>query len=458
MERTQAWLLVVVAASLGAGIAAFALATPDQSTRIARDELGFRTLDRRSVGAALEGAGEHHRRLHRTAALERAAGAAVRRWLVAMPVGGQRPRRGSALPVHAGDGPEALARVTGFAAWLDGVPASSTRIELGATVPLDQQRAWAVDAVVHVELWQARDGVRRLRHPLVVEVAAPTRAGARWRILDTHVEAPRRWLRGYADPVVARGAALHVVGPGSAATDVVRGLELADGFLRALRGRAASLRGSGRATIWFVPDRVRGGVFLGAPARTAPAGHDIAWVDPRGEVVVALDRWHGSPPAVRERALRHAVAHVALLDGTPRSPRILLEAVAEAEAGTDAPPLGGPMAAALEPAASGRPIAELLVARASSPLADPAERLRARALGAWIADVHGTAVGIELLLRIEGGLDPDAAVRRLLRATPGGVEQRVRTWAAGPPQEEAAAGAREPRGLQPPDTHPEVPS
>lgn len=449
MERMHAWLLLVVAASLGAGVAAFLVAVPDHSSRIARDQLGFQRLDRDAIAERLDAAGAHHQAQHRATTLERAAGGAVRRWLVALPVGGTRPARDAALPAPAGRSAASRARVSSFAAWLDGLPASSVRITVGSAVPLDVEEAWAIDAVVHVELAQAREGTRRLQYPVVIEVAAPARAGARWRLLDAHVDAPRTWLRGYVDPVMLRGAAVNVVAPAAAAQDATRALALTDAPLVGLRRKLDQLRGSDRTTVWFVADRSRAGVQLGAPAARGAAGEDIAWLDERGELVVALDRWRAATAPVRERELQTALAHVAMLDGVDRVPRVLVEALAAVHAGTGRSALGD--AATFAPSAGGRTIAELLLAEPGSALDHPAERRRADALAAWFQDAHGTASVVDLMARIEAGLDADRAVRRVLGATPVGVERRVDAWASADAREDREVRAPRTDEAQPPE-------
>jgi hypothetical protein len=160
--------------------------------------------------------------------------------------------------------------------------------------------------------------------------------------------------------------------------------------------------------------------------------HPIAWVDGRGEVAIDLRQWRASSAATRNRALRHALVHVALLGGMERAPSMLVEGLAMAEARRGA---GGIEVeeASLETASRPAPdggdgIAELLVARPGGTL-DPDDRARALVTAAWLLDRHGQAGVVTYLARIAGGMSVINATSGLLRATPGRLELQVRAWA-----------------------------
>lgn len=418
VHRYQAWVPIVVAAALAAGIVAFLAATPDQSSRVASDQLGFTHLSDDFVDAAMRAAAEHHRASNRQAIRERVAGSGVQRWLESLAGDRAALRRGIG---SAGETPEATARVDAFVSWADGiVPAAWRIVVVDTSAVADEPGTWAVDAMVHVRLAQANTRIRALRMPAVVQVAAPVRDGGAWRIRDIRVDSPRTRIRAYRDPVVVRSGAVDVVAPAARRDDAARVAAFASRRLAILRSRYDTLPGSATAAVWMVQGTPARRAVLADRSALPDTTHPIASVTADLDLVVDLTAWKTASADARNQALAHALTHVVAQVSVPA---FLDEALAQAESG----PVPD---AAVEVAAAGEAgeLERLLLATTTTPPTGDDAAL-AHTFGTWLLEVHGAAVAADLLGRIDGGLDVDHAIRRVLGATPGGVDARVRAWA-----------------------------
>lgn len=416
---------MVVAVALAAGVVAFLAASPDQSGRVRQGELGFARLDRAWIDGALGQAADQHRAIHRTAVRERAAGAIARRWVVATAGGEQL--EGGRIGIGA-ESPEAAARIEAWTTWADGIDRSAWQVRASgrATPMVDDREAWVVEVAVTVDRHVARPSASP-RQPIAVsvQVAPPVRDGGPWRIRDLQVDGPPAGgIRAFDDPVLARSGLVDVVAPtrqGIAALAVAR---RAGDRLAALRERYAAVPGTDRATIWMVPRRRSITAVLGPVARVGfDDPHAIVALATTGDLVVDLEAWDAASGAQRTAELDHALVHVAWLGSLARAPRALVEGIAQAEA---IAPTDATLRLVAEGAAG--PIARLLVAPPdASP--DPDDLVLAHALGAWLLADVGPRRTAQLLAAIDGGAEPDRAVRRTIGATPAGVDGRVRSWA-----------------------------
>jgi hypothetical protein len=432
-------LTLLVAAALGTGLFAFLVATPDQAGRVSATELGFERLDRATIAQGMANAGATLRAAHAERIARGEAVGAARRWLAQVPAGAPPSPRGAAITRIDAATPEAATRIVGFTRWGDELLSDAWRATASSPVPAaGSERTWVVDGIVEITVAQARARQRRQRVEVVLTIAAAGPADAvppaSWRIVDLNVDSPRALVRGYADPVQARVGSIDAIGPAAARAEVEQVARSAGAQLPRLRRAWSGVAGSPLATVWIAQDDAQLRAALGAGTIDArDTLHPIVWVDGRGEVAVDLAQWRASGAATRNRALRHALVHVALLGGVERVPPLLVEGIAMAEARRGADGIEVEEAAletVSRPAPEGGDdIAELLVARPGGTL-DPDARARALVTAAWLLDRHGQAGAVTWLARIAGGTSVVDATSGLLRATPDRLELQVRAWAA----------------------------
>jgi hypothetical protein len=419
----QAWIVLVVACALVGGLAAFLLATPDQSGRVQAGQLGFQQLNHPRVEAALGGAAEHHRQLARGARATRMATAAAAAWLRTVPTA--VPATPHALPT-AGEGRAAVARIRAFTRWGDDLPAGAWTVDVGAGTASSDAHVVDVRATVDVEVAQAMQHIRRQRLAVTLELTGDDRS---WRLADLHVDAPTTFVYGYADPTIVVDQAIDVVATRAQRSTAMTVARDAAVVLPGLRRRYPGIAGADGGTIWLLDARSDARRVLG---RAAPAADDsdadaIAWVDARGELALDRRAYVALLPAQRAVVLRHALAHLATLEAATASPPILVEGIA-ADASRDSIPAAElrPLAAAFATGTSG--VAGRVVAQPRSRLDGATDAIAAEAVARWIVHRTDEVHLARLVQRIDSGVSPQRALADVLHATPRDVERGTAAW------------------------------
>ncbi|MCB0879106.1 MAG: hypothetical protein KDC46_09025 [Thermoleophilia bacterium] len=428
MQRTSAWLTLVVAAALAAGIIAFLAASPNQDARVSTTQLGFGTLDRDWFDARIHDAAAAQQRENRLQVRERTAVTVTRRWLGALPGASTRNSvivKGVAV---AGETPEAASRIAALRTWSDGILDDAWHVAGGQATSVADSDSWTVSTELQVTLAHALRRTRTLRFPVVVQVAPPVAAGKPWRVRDVQVDSTNTSLRAWRDPVVVRSAAIDVVAATTARDDAVTVASTVAQRMRAVHALLPTLARVDTTTVWIVASAGQRRAALGSTSSGPDAAHPIAHLTTSGDLVVELGPWRSATPAEQRAALAHATFHATVLDALSSLSPILAEGAAM---GFGSDPTDSELQTALtiptDPADS---IARLLVAPGDSALDEPA-RQRAHALGSWLLDVHGASTLRELVALRGTGIDMDHAIRRVLHATPAGIDATVRRWAAG---------------------------
>lgn len=437
LRTAPAWLTVVVAAALAAGLLAYLSVTPDQGSRIQPDRLGFGTLDRAWLTARIRDAESAHRLAHRTEVRRRVAGTTARRWLAALP-GATATSGALATVAVAADDTESADRITELRTWADGIDRAAWTLGPVQVTPVADSDAWVAGTIVRIRLPHARATSRVASVPLTIELAPPATARGRWQLRDAQLDAPRRGLRAWADPVLVGDD--HVLAA-AATIDAPIARQVAATLSRQLvvihRRLPASLVRARSTTAWVVDDDTLRPA-LGRAGGAHDTEHPIARLAATGDVVVERAAWLAASPVQQRAALAHVAFHVATLDSLATLAPAFAEGLADAFAASPTEPELHAVAGLPAPDDA---IATLLLAPTTATL-DPTDRARAHVLGAWLLATRQLDSVAELVELRAGGVDQDRSIRRSLHATPVGVGARLRGWAIEQlPDQSGAAGA-----------------